>query len=214
MDPLPRERRHGPRAHEKLPLAIRHEAERAARVLLVGPRARDRLGELDGHGDHVEALLPRLLIGQADGCDLRIGEDDPRNDAVVGPRGTAEDVCNRHSRLVLPDVGEERDAGDVADRPDAVSGAAPLVDGDAVGIRIDSDRFQAQFLRASPTSARDDEDLAAHLVAVLEAHDALRAVALSGHGTAAEAESDSFLFERHGDPLADLRGLAPDQALE
>src|ERR671918_594252 len=83
--------------------------------------------------ERVDALLARLLLAQPDGRELGVREDDTRDRAVVGPGGLPENVRRRYPGLVLADVGEERDAGDVADRPHALRGPAAIVDRNALG---------------------------------------------------------------------------------
>ena len=78
-------------------------------------------------------------------------------------------------RLVLGDVREQRDAGDVADRPDALAGAAALVDLDPAAARLDADGLEAEPSCAG-AAGRDDEHLAARLGAVVEDRRPLRAV--------------------------------------
>ena len=65
---------------------------------------------------------------RADRCDLGIGEDGRGDRAVVGAHVLSGDVRGGDAGLVLPEMREETDPGGVADRPDAVGGAQPLVD--------------------------------------------------------------------------------------
>ena len=65
------------------------------------------------------------------------------NGLVVGLTGFAEDVGGDDLALVLPDVGQQPDAGDVANGPQAVAGAQVGVDGDAVPVSVDVDGLEA-----------------------------------------------------------------------
>ena len=64
----------------------------------------------------------------------------------------AGDVRRDHVTLVLADVGQRPDAGDVADRPQPLARPQVLVDLDAVRVDLDADRLQADSLdpRAPP----------------------------------------------------------------
>jgi len=68
-----------------------------------------------------------LCGDEADGGDLGLGEHDPGDGGVVGAAGLAEDGVGDHAGLVHRDVGEQRDAGDVAERPQPVGCPAVLV---------------------------------------------------------------------------------------
>jgi hypothetical protein len=59
---------------------------------------------------------------------LRVGVDDGRHGLVVGRPRLAEDVGGDDLALVLADVGQRPEAGDVADRPRALAGAQVGVD--------------------------------------------------------------------------------------
>ena len=58
----------------------------------------------------------------------RVGEDRRPGSRGSRPSLSARHVCGGDARLVLADVREERDAGDVAERPDVLRRAQPLVD--------------------------------------------------------------------------------------
>src|SRR5581483_11658494 len=164
-----------------------------------------------------DAGLARGRLAQADGGELGIGEDDPRDGPVVGLRRLAEDVHRGDSPLVLADVGEHRDAGHVADRPDALGGAAALVDLDPARVRLDSDVLEPDAVDARPAAGRDDELGAADLVARVELDDLLAAVDAHADRTAAEDELHAVVLQDPAEQLADLRVLAvgePRRALD
>ncbi len=87
VNPFAGERGDRPGSDEHLALAVGDEAEVAARVLLVGPRAGDRVGQADVRGGDVDALIAGLLLGEPDGCDLRVREDDARDGRVTDASG-------------------------------------------------------------------------------------------------------------------------------
>ena len=90
-------------------------------------------------------LLASLVFGEADGADLRVGEGDAGQGAVVGAGAVlAEDVSGGDAALVHRDVRERALPGDVADRPQAVAGAHPVVDLDGAGVRVQADRLEAE----------------------------------------------------------------------
>ena len=62
-------------------------------------------------------------LARADRRGLGVSEDDARHGLVVGLVPLAEDVRGDDLALVLADVGQWPDAGDVADRPQALAGA-------------------------------------------------------------------------------------------
>ena len=80
----------------------------------LGVRARVRLGLRELR----QACCPAEgAVGRARGGRLRVGEDDPRDSVVVSLSRLAEDIRSNDLALVLTDVGQRPDAGDVADRP-------------------------------------------------------------------------------------------------
>ena len=124
-----------------------------------------------GPGDRLElGRAGRGAVLLADRGDLRVGEDDARNGAVVRGDVAAEDVGGRDPALVFADVGERPDPGDVADRPDAFGGAHPLIDLDPLGgaIRIDPGRVEAEAVDPRLAPGRDQQLVPAELGAVLE----------------------------------------------
>ena len=82
-------------------------------------------------------------VGGADGGRLRVGVHDVRYGLVVGPAGLAEDVRGDDLALVFANVGQQPDAGDVADRPRTFGRAQARVDPDARRTGGDPHRVQA-----------------------------------------------------------------------
>jgi hypothetical protein len=140
-------------------------------VALVGPRSGDRVREAEAGGGDGVAGIARLGGGEAVGGDLGVGEDDAGDGAVVGAWLVAGDVGAGDPRLVFGDVGKGHHAGEVADRPDAVGGAAALVDLDATSGGVQADRFEPQPVQAGRASHGDEQLLAADLLAAGEAND-------------------------------------------
>ena len=58
--------------------------------------------------------------------------------------------------LVLPDVGQRPDAGDVADRPHALAGRHPRVDLDPAPAGLDPDRVQPETVGSGLAAGRDE----------------------------------------------------------
>src|SRR5260370_14701108 len=93
----------------------------------VGPRAGDRLGQADFGDGGVDAAGAGLGGGEPGGGDLGVGEHDPGDAVIGGGARAAEDVVGDDAALVVGDVGEQGDAGDIAERPHARPGLAGLV---------------------------------------------------------------------------------------
>src|SRR5206468_4047967 len=98
-------------------------------------------------------------FGPAYGRDLRVGEDSGRNRPVVGRDLAAAEVRRDDPRLVLSDVRELRDAGDVPDRPDVGGGTAVLVDLQAARANRDAGLLEAEPVRVGAAAGRDEEAL-------------------------------------------------------
>ena len=99
-----------------------------------------------------------------------------RHGLVVGLALLPEDVGRYDLALVLADVGQLPDAGDVADRPQALSGAEPFVDGNPAAIRLDPDGLQADTRHARSPARGDEQVVAAKLTAVVQLEDVLVAL--------------------------------------
>src|SRR5581483_10191328 len=193
-EPLRRLRADGDGADERALVRVGEEADEAVALRpLVGGEPRRRR-ELPACGD---------ALGDADRRDLGVGEDAGRDRAVVGPDVAAREVGGRDARLVLADVGEERDAGDVADRPHALAGAAALVDLDPRA----SDRQPEPLepLDVRPAAGGDEQPLRLDRLAVREPkyHVVTWAVLGSLDGDAG-AHVDAVLREGLADELARL----------
>lgn len=210
MDPFAGERGDGPRADEHVALSIGHQSEVASRVLLVGRWPCDRVGEADVRGRDVHASLARGLR-EADGGDLWVGEDDAWDGGVVGRSRRAGDVRSGDASLVHADVGERHDAGDVADGPDAISGASVRVDSNALRVGLDADGLETDAFDAGLAAGGDEQLLAPRLMAVAQRDDALTGLEAHLLGTGVEAHIDALLAQDTEDQLADSRVLAVDQ---
>ena len=108
-------------------------------------------------------------LGGADRGGLRVGVRDARDGLVVGRARLAEDVGGDDAALVLADVGKRPDAGDVADRPQALAGAQVRVDRDAVGVGLDADGLQADPVHPRAPAGGDEQPVAAQLAPVARA---------------------------------------------
>ena len=143
--------------------------------MLLGVRARVRLRLRELARSATVGAEARL--GRADRRGLRVGEDDARHGVVVRLARLAEDVRGDDLALVLADVRQLPDAGDVADRPQPLADAEALVDRDAAGVGLDADRLEADPLDARPPAGGDEQPVAAQLAAVVELEDVVVAVA-------------------------------------
>src|SRR4026209_1970554 len=74
---------------------------------------------------------------------------------VSGPMPVA--APRAHVARVRAAVGQRPDAGDVADRPQALSGAQVLVDLDALGVGLDADGLEADALDARAPPRGDEQ---------------------------------------------------------
>ena len=119
----------------------------------------------------------------ADRGDLRVGEHHPRRAGLVRGRRDvlAEDRVGADPRLVLAHVGEQRAAVDVADRvqPLRAADAQPVVDLE-VAARLDPGGLEPELGRPRPAPDRDQELVAAQLLAALEPQRHLTALAARG----------------------------------
>jgi hypothetical protein len=134
VDPLAGLRADGPGADDGAPVGVGEQAEVPARVVLIGPWSGDRLREIHLGTDGLDPLLLRLLAGEADGGDLRVGEDHPRDAVVPGGALVAGDVVDDDAGHVHRDVGERHDASDVTQRPHAVAGPATFLHDDLAAL--------------------------------------------------------------------------------
>ncbi len=165
-----------------------------------------RATSASGHGRR------RRAVRLADGRDLRVGEDDPRHGGVVGLAVVAEDVRRRDPALVLADVGQRPDAGDVADRPDALARAHPRVDGDPAAAGREADGLEAEAAGPRPAPGRHEQAVAAQDGAVGELEHVLAAgVAAGGAHVAPEVQLDAVGPQRLGQRVAERRRLARQQ---
>ena len=144
---------------------------------------------------------------------LWVGEDDARHRVVVGPALAAEDVGGGHPALILADVGERPDAGDVADRPDAVGGVHAVVDLEAARVGLDAEGLQADILHARAASRGHEQLVAAQLGAVGELEDVVVAVAAGGGGVLAEVQLDAVGRQGRAERIAERLGLAREDVV-
>ena len=122
---------------------------------------------------------------------LGVRVNDVGNGLVVGLAGLAEDVGRDDLALVLPHVGQQPDAGDVADGPQTVADAQVGVDRDAVPVSEDADCLEADPVHAGAPPRGDEQVVAAHLAAVIEGQDIVVALASGRRGLDAQHQFDS-----------------------
>ncbi|KAK4045465.1 hypothetical protein OUZ56_033089 [Daphnia magna] len=125
-----------------------------------GERRERELADLDR-----EPLLLALLLGEADGRDLRIGEDGAGDaDPVLRRLVAGDDFCNDFA-LFARLVGEHRLAADVADRPDVGDvRAADDVARDEAPLDLDADLFEAEAGAVRAHADGDEDDVADDLL--------------------------------------------------
>ena len=110
--------------------------------------------------------------------------------------------------LVLADVGERPDPGDVADRPQALAGAEVVVDRDALGAGLDADGLEAEPVDARATTRGHQETFAAHLGPSVELDDELAVFVAHRRGLRADRHLDAVPAQRLAQRLAQRRRLA------
>jgi hypothetical protein len=157
------------------------------------------------------AAVPGLA--GADARSLRVGVDDAWHRLVVGLAGLAEDVGGDDPALVLADVGERPDPGDVAYRPQALAGPQVGVDRDAVGVGLDAHRLQAEPVHAGAPSGGDQEPVAPQLAAVVERQHVVLAIAPGLRRAHAQHELDALAAQGLAEGLSQPCRLASQQML-
>ena len=115
--------------------------------------------------------------------------------------------------LVLADVGQRPDAGDVADRPQALARAQMCVDRDAPAVGFDADRLQPEPLDTRAPAGGHEQSIAAQLATVVELQDVVLALATAPRRLHAEHELDPVAAQRLAERLAQRRGLAREHVL-
>ena len=105
------------RPHQGASGPVRDQLQRPA-MKVVDVAAR-RLGRVDGGHHDVEAALARRLLRPADRSHLGVGERDPRHRGVVGAGVLAAQPASHDLAVVVSQVGEAADPGDVAGAEDA-----------------------------------------------------------------------------------------------
>jgi hypothetical protein len=86
----------------------------------------------------------------------------------VGVLRVAEDVCGHHFALVLADMGQRPDAGDVADRPQSLARTHLRVDWDPVHVGLDADGLEPDAVDVRAAAGGNEQLVAAQLAAVAE----------------------------------------------
>src|SRR5215218_4404081 len=143
---------------------------------------------------------------------MRVGVGHARHGVVVRLPWVAEEVRGDHAPLVLADVGERPDAGDVADRPEPLGGAKVRVDRDAAWVRLDADGLEANAVDPRSPAGGDEQPVAAQLAAVVELEDVVLTVAAGGGPMDAEVQLDAVAAEDLGERVSQRRRLAREEA--
>src|SRR5581483_8847020 len=151
LQPLAGLRADGDRADEDAPRRVGDQADEAAAT-------RGFVGRVAGNRPPL-GLHQTVAARRSDRGDRRVGEGDARNRAVVGSQIAAGRVLRGDPGLVLPDVREHGDAGDVADRVDAVRRAQPVVDLDPALRDLEPELLQTEPLDGRLPPRRDEQAL-------------------------------------------------------
>ena len=105
------------------------------------------------------------------------------------------------------------DAGDVADRPQALAHAQVCVDRDAVSVGFHADGLEADITDARPPAGGDQQAVAAELAAVAEFEHVVVAVAARGARAHTENEVDTVPLQDLAERLAERGRLMREQVL-
>jgi len=141
------------------------------------------------------------------------GEDDARHGLVVGLLRLAEDVRGDDVALVLADVGQRPDAGDVADRPQALARTQLRVDRDPAAVGLDANGLQADPGNARAPAGGDEQAVAAQLAAILELEDVVLTLAPRRGGVDAKEQLDAVATQDFGHGFPQRCGLAGEDVL-
>src|SRR3954468_19324539 len=132
---------------------------------------------------------------------------------VVGLARLTQDVRGHHVALVLADVSQRPQAGDVADRPQAVRGAQVGVDRNTVGVGLDADGVQAEPPNPRATARGDEQPVTAQLTPVVELQDVVLAVVPRARRVRRQHELDALAAENLTESLTEPRRLPGQHAL-
>src|SRR6201999_4507042 len=122
---------------------------------------------------------------------LRIGEHHPRHGFMMGLAGFAKNVGRDNTALIFSDMGQQPDAVDVADRPQALAGTQMRIDRNAIAFGFDADGFQANSLDPRTPAGPNQQPVAAQRAAIVEFEKISLAVAARRGRVYAEREFDA-----------------------
>ena len=134
------------RADEDAASRVLDQLEEALVADLVDPAAWPTSGDPPMPTRTSMPCVACLPLGEPDRADLRVGERDPGQRAVVGRRRRPGRGCRRRrcAAWYTAMCGEGPLPGDVADRPQPVGGAEPVVDGDRAAVGVEADAGDAE----------------------------------------------------------------------
>ncbi len=147
-------------------------------------------------------------LGGAHRGGLRVGVGDAGNGLVVRRARLAGDVRRDNVALVLADVGQRPDAGDVADRPQPLTCPQVLVNVDPFRVRLDAHGLQADSLHPRAPAGRHQQPVTPPVGPVRELEDVLIALPPGGAGVHPEHQLDPVAAQGLGQRRAERRGLA------
>ena len=109
--------------------------------------------------------------------------------------------------LVLADVGQRPQPGDISDRPQPLCRPQVIVHRRPARIRLDAHRLQADPADAGPTPGGDEQPVAAQVTPVVELHDVVCAIAAYGRGVCGQDELNALLVQNLAERLTQRRRL-------
>ena len=129
----------------------------------------------------------------------------------MGLARLAEDVRGDDLALVLADVGEQPNPGDVADGPQPLPGAQLRVDPDAMLVERGADRLQAKPGYPRTPARGRQQPVPAQFPVVLEDQDVVGTVTPRGDHVYAEHQFDAVAAQLLTESFAERRWLVGQQ---
>ena len=145
-----------------------------------------------------------IALRVAHGRNLRIREHRGWDRPVVGGVFVTCDVGCSYPGLVLPDMREKRDAGRISDRPDPLTCAHPIVDGDPPLRELEVELFETETIHVRPPARRYEQPLRLDHLSRSEKDAYTRVNGFDSVGTVPHSHVDAFLAEPLPEELSRL----------
>ena len=183
-------------------------AEQCHEAVGLGIRAcvRRSLGHLGQAGRGTE-----LGFQRANGCRLRVRENDARDGLVVGFPSLAENVRSNDARLIFPNVSELPDAVAIADGPQTLARAQAFINRNSTLAGFDADSVQPNPLDARTPSGSDEQPIAIHLPSIIQLYGVDLTLLTHGARMHAERDLDTVTTQCFGECFAERLRLAGEQ---